>query len=89
MIGGRHLNQDQFSLMIERWKKMTLVRIQRRIDFLKDYHLQLKKQIQEGMTNYLDDPDLKKLKWEKLHVKNELYRLQLTLDKINENCHNN
>lgn len=39
-------------------------------------HRELDLKIKDGYTNYLDDKDLKKMKMEKLHIKDQIEQLQ-------------
>jgi hypothetical protein len=50
--------------------------IQTRIERLEERHKQLEYDIAWGYSNYLDDPHMKKLKQEKLLVKDELEALR-------------
>lgn len=49
---------------------------QSRIQHLEEKHRQLEYDIAWGYSNYLDDPQLKKLKQEKLMIKDELEQLR-------------
>ena len=50
--------------------------IQTRIERLEERHKQLEYDIAWGYSNYLDDPHMKKLKQEKLLIKDELEALR-------------
>jgi hypothetical protein len=50
--------------------------IQTRIQVLEEKHKQLEYDIAWGYSNYLDDPQLKKLKQEKLLVKDQIEELK-------------
>lgn len=62
----------------------TRERISHRIEELAKRHTELKIKVAEGYSLYLDDRDLKKMKQEKLAIKDELFRLQKTLDMMND-----
>ena len=47
-----------------------------RLEFLQESHRQLDKAIEKGYTNYIDDADLKKMKQQKLLLKEEIERLK-------------
>ena len=90
-IGGKHQRAEAVIILTKqpRYKIMLQQRLQRRIDYLLDVHKELKAKGAEGRSHYLTDTDLGKLKQEKLHVKDELYRLQQTLERLRENSANN
>lgn len=46
------------------------------IDQLEQAHAKLDKQVQEGYSNYLDDPHLVKIKQEKLFIKNQIEQMK-------------
>ena len=49
--------------------------LQDRLNSLKSKHQEIDKQITKGYSNYLDDPTLKKLKQEKLYIKDQIEKI--------------
>lgn len=47
-----------------------------RIQYLKERHKTVDKQIEEGYSKYLNDGQLSLMKREKLHIKDELTKLE-------------
>ena len=46
------------------------------LEHLEQVHAKLDKQVQEGYSNYLDDPHLTKLKQEKLFIKTQIEQMK-------------
>lgn len=55
---------------------MEVKDIRERIQHLEEKHKQLEYEIAWGYSNYLDDPQMKKMKQEKLVIKDELEALR-------------
>lgn len=64
----------------------TRERIAQRIEELTKRHTDLKIKVAEGYTYYLDDVDLRKMKTEKLAIKDELEKLRRTLDMMDDHA---
>lgn len=59
---------------------MNKTKLESHLAQLEQRHEQLKKQVKEGYSYYLDDPHLSKLKQEKLHVKREIENTRKQLE---------
>lgn len=64
----------------------TRERIAQRMEELTTRHRTLKIKVAEGYSLYLDDADLRKMKTEKLAIKDELERLQKTLNMMDDHA---
>lgn len=60
----------------------TVTSLQNHLKHLKEIHGKLDKKIERNYNHYLNDTDLKKLKLEKLTLKQEIEKLKLKIESI-------